>query len=213
MNIEIRHAHVDEAPVVAVLIARLLAELGDQEDDTVEAHVLRGGEAFRQAELGEVDGHQHDQERQERQGDHRIGQAHEERVQGAAVVAGDKAQGGADDRRAERRGQADGEGDLAAVEQAQQQVAPQLVGAERVGGRGRGEAGQQVDPVGIEAEGGLDQGRGTGDGGEQHQHQQAREGQAVAQEAAPQELAHRLGRALGIGGLGGELQVRFRGHW
>ena len=32
MSIEIRHAHVDEAPVVAVLIARLLAELGDQVD-------------------------------------------------------------------------------------------------------------------------------------------------------------------------------------
>ena len=32
MDIQIRHAHVDEAPVVAVLIARLLAELGDDVD-------------------------------------------------------------------------------------------------------------------------------------------------------------------------------------
>ena len=32
MDIEIRHAHVDEAPVVAVLVARLLAELGDEVD-------------------------------------------------------------------------------------------------------------------------------------------------------------------------------------
>ena len=32
MTIQIRHAHVDEAPVVAALIARLLEELGDQVD-------------------------------------------------------------------------------------------------------------------------------------------------------------------------------------
>jgi len=32
MKIEIRPAHVDEAPIVAVLIARLLAELGDRVD-------------------------------------------------------------------------------------------------------------------------------------------------------------------------------------
>ncbi len=30
MDIQIRHAHVDEAPLVAVLVSRLLAELGDE---------------------------------------------------------------------------------------------------------------------------------------------------------------------------------------
>lgn len=34
MKIEVRRAHVDEAPVVAVLVARLLAELGGEEPDT-----------------------------------------------------------------------------------------------------------------------------------------------------------------------------------
>ena len=34
MDIKIRRAHVDEAPVVAVLVARLLAELGGREPDT-----------------------------------------------------------------------------------------------------------------------------------------------------------------------------------
>ncbi len=34
MNIQIRHAHVDEAPLVAVLVSRLLSELGDDEVDT-----------------------------------------------------------------------------------------------------------------------------------------------------------------------------------
>lgn len=34
MDIKIRHAHVDEAPLVAVLVSRLLAELGDDEVDT-----------------------------------------------------------------------------------------------------------------------------------------------------------------------------------
>ena len=30
MDIQIRHAHMDEAPLVAVLVSRLLAELGDE---------------------------------------------------------------------------------------------------------------------------------------------------------------------------------------
>jgi len=34
MNIEVRHAHIDEAPVVAVLVSRLLTELGDAGVDT-----------------------------------------------------------------------------------------------------------------------------------------------------------------------------------
>ena len=33
MNVQVRRAHVDEAPVVAVLVARLLAELGRAEVD------------------------------------------------------------------------------------------------------------------------------------------------------------------------------------
>jgi GNAT superfamily N-acetyltransferase len=32
MDIQVRHAHVDEAPLVAVLVSRLLAELGDEVD-------------------------------------------------------------------------------------------------------------------------------------------------------------------------------------
>jgi GNAT superfamily N-acetyltransferase len=34
MNVQVRRAHVDEAPVVAVLVSRLLAELTGEEPDT-----------------------------------------------------------------------------------------------------------------------------------------------------------------------------------
>jgi N-acetylglutamate synthase-like GNAT family acetyltransferase len=36
MNIKVRRAHVDEAPVVAVMVSRLLAELGGDQPDTRE---------------------------------------------------------------------------------------------------------------------------------------------------------------------------------
>ena len=43
-----------------------------------------GGEA----ELGQVDRPQHDQQRQQRQRDHAVGEAHQHRVQPAAEIAG-----------------------------------------------------------------------------------------------------------------------------
>jgi len=41
MNIQIRHAHVDEAPLVAVLVSRLLAELGDEVDSRAVLEITR----------------------------------------------------------------------------------------------------------------------------------------------------------------------------
>ena len=41
MDIQIRHAHVDEAPLVAVLVSRLLAELGDRVDSRAVLETTR----------------------------------------------------------------------------------------------------------------------------------------------------------------------------
>jgi GNAT superfamily N-acetyltransferase len=41
MDIRIRHAHVDEAPLVAVLVSRLLAELGDEVDSRALLEITR----------------------------------------------------------------------------------------------------------------------------------------------------------------------------
>ncbi|MDV7400769.1 hypothetical protein RZS08_55650, partial [Arthrospira platensis SPKY1] len=56
------------------------AEEGHQHDDAVHTAPAVIGECLGQAELGDVDGGEHDQERQQRQGDDGISEAHEEAV-------------------------------------------------------------------------------------------------------------------------------------
>ena len=73
--------------------------------------------------------------------------------------AANKPDGGAERRRGQRHGEADGQRDARAEEQAQQDVAAELVGAERVFGGGRGVAGEQVGREGVVAEPGLHPGR------------------------------------------------------
>jgi hypothetical protein len=116
-----------------------------------------------QAELGQVDRRQDDQQWQQRQGDDAVGQTHQEGVQRAAVVAGQEPERGADHGGEERGGQPDQQRHPAAVEQAQQQVAAELVGAQPVRGGRRLKARQQRHPVGVEPECGLGQRRGQRD--------------------------------------------------
>ena len=94
------------------------------------------------------------------------------RVGAAADVARDQPDQRPEPGRGERADQADEQRDPAAVEQAQQQIAAELVGAERVRGGRRREAGQQVDRVRVEAEPGGHQ-RGAKAGQRQQRQQQA----------------------------------------
>ena len=66
------------------------------------------------------------------EGEHQIDEAHQQRVDPAAVVAGDGPDHDPDQRRDQRGADADGERDAAAVDQAAQLIPPQLVGAEHV---------------------------------------------------------------------------------
>ena len=85
-----------------------------------------------QPELAEVDRREHDQQRQQRQRDHRVSQPHQQGVGAAAGVACDQTDRRAEQGRGERADQADEQRHLPAIEQAQQQVAAELVGAERM---------------------------------------------------------------------------------
>src|SRR3546814_17438679 len=69
---------------------------------------------------------------------------------------------GADDRRAERRRQADQQRHLATVEQAHQEVAAEFVGAERMLRRRRLLGVEEVDQVAVDTEPGFHQGGSGG---------------------------------------------------
>ena len=172
------------------------ADQHHDQQDAIEAGALGVREIRRDAELGQVDRRQHDQQRQQRQRDHRIGKAHQQRVDAAAEIACDDADQRAEHRSRDRADQADEQGHLAAVEQAQQKVAAELVGAQRMAGARDGEAAEQVDQVGIVAEQRRDQRRRQAGQREQHQHRRAGHAQAMAQEAAQQ---HPAGRNAGTG--------------
>ena len=170
------------------------ADQGDDHDDAIEAYVFVLGQRRRQAELVEVDRRQHDQERQQRQGDHAVGQAHQQGVQPAAVIARPEADDGADDGGDEGGDEADEERHLAAIEQAQEEIAPQLVGAERMAERGALEAVEQIDRLGVDAACRLDQGRRHGQRGKDDEQEPARHRQMVIEEAAPQQPPERARR-------------------
>ena len=81
------------------------ADQGHDSDDAEEA----GIRPVVKAELAEVDRRQHDQQRQQRQGDHAVGQPHERGIEGAAAIARQQAEARADQRGDERRGKPDRE--------------------------------------------------------------------------------------------------------
>ena len=88
--------------------------------------------ARRDAELLQIERREHDEQRQERQRDHAVGEAHQHRIEPAAAIAGDKSDRRAEDRGDQRGDDADEQRDPPAFEQPQQQIAADLVGAERV---------------------------------------------------------------------------------
>ncbi len=97
----------------------------DQDDDDAEVQrrlVRRAGD----------DRGQHEQQRQQRDGEHDVGRAHDDEVDPAAVVAGDRAQERADRDLHDHREQRDRERDARAEHQAREQVAAVLVGAQDV---------------------------------------------------------------------------------
>jgi hypothetical protein len=108
----------------------------------------------------QVERGQHDQQRQERQRDDRVGAAHQYPVGPAAEITREEPDQGAERRRGERRRNADDERYPAAAEQPQQDIAAQFVGAERVDQRRPGQPVQQVDHIRIDAENRAEERRG-----------------------------------------------------
>ena len=95
---------------------------------------------------------QHDQQRQPGQGDDAIGQPHQQRVRAAADIAGRQPDQRADDGGGDGDDEADAERDAAALEQAQQQVAAELVRAQPMRGRRRLQACEQIRRIAVDAE-------------------------------------------------------------
>ncbi len=103
------------------------------------AHDARHGQPFERADRDEEqidvaaeDHHQDDDEQDVGQRIHDVDEAHHDRIEPAAEIAGDRAVEHADDDRDDGRRQRDGKRHLRAVEHAGQQVAAVLVGAEIV---------------------------------------------------------------------------------
>ena len=103
-------------------------------------------------ELGQVESAQHDQQRQQRQRDDAVGEAHQHRIEFAAEIAGTDADRGARSRRRPTvASRPDEKRNLPAHHQPHQFVAPGLVGAEPMLRRRRIVARQQVGGVGVDA--------------------------------------------------------------
>ncbi len=71
-----------------------------------------------------------------REGEEDVGDAHQHRIDPAAEIAGDRADGEPDGHHDDRHQHHDGERGARAVERAREDVAPQLVGAEPVRAEG-----------------------------------------------------------------------------
>ena len=119
--------------------------------DPKDADLVGLSDALGQAELMQVERGQHDQQRQERQRDDRVGAAHQYPIGPAAEIARGEPDKRAERRRGECRRDADDERYPAAAKQPYQDIAAQLVGAERVHERRPGQPVQQIDHVGIDA--------------------------------------------------------------
>ncbi len=132
----------------------------------------------------------HDRERQQQVGKRHqhVDAAHQQRVRDAAVVGGEYPDGGADHRREHRGGDADGEAEARPPDDPREQVAPQLVRAERM--TRREESGEAVQDVGVVRIGQRQHGREQGDEGDQADEYCAERGDRVAPEPASERAAH-----------------------
>ena len=127
----------DDAPVAGADGARTVHKLALLYGQRLRAHQACGaGPAHQpdhqnnveQAGLGER--HQHNCQRQVRNDEHHIGEAHQCAVSGAARIAGQHANAAADGNRNERRKKADGERHARAKDQVAQHVAPGVIRAQ-----------------------------------------------------------------------------------
>ena len=91
---------------------------------------------------------QHDQQQERRHGQHGVGQAHDQRVGPASVVAGHGPEHHADAHCQRDRQRADGQRDPATVDRAPQDVATDVVAAERVRERRRRPKQRRIDAIG-----------------------------------------------------------------
>ena len=160
---------------------------GHDDHDAIEREGLGLGERGRDADLCRIDRRQHDQQRQERQGDHAIGEAHQRAVEPAAEIARDDADDGAQQRRQHGACDADQQRDPAAIQQTLQQVAAKVVGAEPVAGRGPFEAMEKIGRGGIDAPRRGDERSGERQGQQQCDEDERCFRQTMPPEAAPQQ--------------------------
>ena len=141
-----QHARVAGAGGARALHERLLAER-----EHLPAHEAREArrvdDAHRHHHVEEPgaergrDGHGQDQRREGLEG---VDHPHQRVVDGPAQVTGDQADGHAGQRRDRHRQARGAQREARAVEQAREHVAPQVVGAEEVRGRGRGQHAAEI---------------------------------------------------------------------
>ena len=181
----------------------VVALLDGQDLAADDAGILRDGDQS-DGHDGLVDAlaerrHEGDGEQDRGHSEHDVHAAHDEGVDGAALVAGDGAERHADGERDGDGQQADGQRDLGAHEDAAEHVAALLVAAEDVRGAGLGERLREVLRVGVVGQDGREQRRDDGDDGEQRDERQAHHGGLVVGQRVPDVLPE----GLLLGGLGG----------
>ncbi len=148
------------------------ADQHGERDYAQQADVVGLDEAGGQAELVEVECCEDDQQRQQWQGNDRVGRAHQHAIGPAAEITGGEADERAERRRGQRRRDPDHQRNPPTGQQPQQHVAAELVGAERMPGRWPGQTIEQLHCIGIDAEHGADRRRGEGGRGDHGQQDQ-----------------------------------------
>ena len=119
--------------------------------DTRGFHPSGGGDQQDQHGYARLqDGGAEHQQREARNGEHRVGGAHEGVVDPAASVSGHRADRDADSRAHECRQHADGERNAGSHQHTREDVAPEFIGAEPVQQRRRGATVGQIECIGGE---------------------------------------------------------------
>jgi hypothetical protein len=127
---------------------------------------------------------QNDQDGEQRERDHPVGETHQNGIETAAEIAGYDTEHAADRRRNDGRGQPDDDRHAPAVEQPCQEIAAEIVGPERMRGRGAGEPVQEIGLGRIDP--GERQDPGCGEAGERQRRPEGRDGgEGRARDAHP----------------------------
>ncbi len=150
-------------------------------------------ELRRKPQFGQVDRAENDQQRQQRQGDHPIGEPHQHGIHALAEVAGDHADGESNDASSRRGQHADQERNLPAQHQPHQFVPPRVVGSQRVFGGGRAVLRQQIRFVRIDAQKMRHWVRGGDERHQQGQHDKTSDAGAMVSKSPPPQTPGRDG--------------------